>query len=1113
MFQWVLNYFSIPPDSVLIFGSYNPWLVTLSVFIAMLASFMGLQVAGQATKASTVNRKNTMLAVGSVALGGGIWTMHFIGMLAFDLCTSVEYGWLLTFVSLFPGIGASWIALNYINNHQQGFLPLLLGGVLVGAGIGTMHYTGMAAMEMAPLLRYDLGVFALSIVVAVTLAMLSLWVRFGLAKLWHKPGNELLITLLASVVMGSAIAGMHYTGMAAARFVRPEGLELSEQTSQISIYLALGVAGATITIICLVLGLNLIYRYKDISRKALENERRIRAMMNTAVDGIVTIDSLGIIMAVNDAVERLLGWTSKELVGNNVKMLMPDPFRSEHDGYLARYLATGEARIIGTGREVEALHKDGARIAIRLAIGHVKMDRDDFFVAFITDIRQRLEMENALRESEEQFRSLITNIPGVAYRCGDESHEPVIFISDAVESVTGYPAEDFTGPNTRRSYFDLVHPEDRIRFARARAQAGVFNSEYRIIRQDGETRWVLDQGIMVHDEASDEIWLDGFIMDITERREMEQALREAKEKAEQAAAARAAFLANMSHEIRTPMNAIIGFSDILLETPLAADQNRHLKTINQNAKSLLHLLNDVLDSAKLDKGKLELEIRNFSLIQEVDSVVSTYWLEAHNKSLELLADISPELEPVYSGSPDRIRQVLTNLLSNALKFTHTGYVKLKVAPIADGLIEFRVEDSGIGMSEEQLQKVFDPFTQADASMSRRFGGTGLGTSISKQLVELMGGEISASSEEGKGSVFRFTLALGKARSETETPLRGRIELPPLKILVVDDIQQNIELLTLLLERHGHQVLTARDGQQALLRMASEKNLDLVLMDVQMPVMDGLAAARERRRQEHQDALCHVPIIALTASVLADDRHAAREAGMEGFANKPVDFDVLSHEIARVLNIELREIDAVELSSENGKLIDENRGIALWGSHHAYYQQVNSFISQRADDFEALSAYMSANTVKQDQQSLQSLKELVHAFKGGCGNLSLMRLMRCFEKLESALIHEPAKCADIVRGIQATFHKVQEKVRAEIDVDKQGDAKESLDPLALREILEKLKKAVYKNEFEETLLEALWAFSRQSDDPRLEAVYQLINDFEFAQAAQLIDQLLSTSASE
>lgn len=1102
MLDWVITQFTISADSILIYGNYNPWLVALSIFIAIFASFMGLQVAAQATGKISAVRRHSMLAIGSIALGGGIWSMHFIGMLAFELCTTVEYNGLITFISMLPGIFASWVALHYINSHRKGFLSLLIGGILVGAGIGTMHYTGMAAMQMAPLLRYEPWMFALSIVVAVTLAMLSLWIHFGLVILRRKGLQWWFPQLWASIVMGCAITGMHYTGMAAARFVKPPGLELSEQTSEISTYLALGISITTIVIICLVLGLNMVYRYKDISRKAAESERRMRAMMDTAVDGIISIDSTGSILSINQATEQLLGWSSAELIGKNVNIIVPSPYHEEHDNYIQRYLATGEANIIGKGREVEAVHKDGSGVAIRLGIGHVKLSTNDFFVAFISDIRPRIRMEKALRENEEKYRSLITNISGIAYRCKNIPGRPMIFISDAVEAITGYPPEDFLLPSPKRSFSELVHPDDINDVASEIALGGEFNIEYRIITRNGDIRWMIGQGRHVQGEEKNETWIDGFIMDITERRVMEEELRTAKETAEQAASARASFMANMSHEIRTPMNAIIGFSDILLESGLAAEPQRHLKTINNSAKSLLHLLNDILDSAKLDKGKLDLEIRDFSLIQEVDEVVSTLWLQARSKGLELTVDVSPKLKKTYAGSPERVRQVLTNLVSNAVKFTQQGYVRITVSPTSKNNIEFVIEDSGIGMSKAQLASVFDPFTQADASMSRRFGGTGLGTTISKQLVELMGGSISATSQENVGSTFRFTLPLESRNSLIIEEKQERIKLPTMTILVVDDIQQNIDLLSVLLEREGHTVVTARDGQQALIRMEAEAQLDLVIMDVQMPIMDGLTAARERRKQEQEKGLAHIPIIAFTASVLDDDRLAAQSAGMDGFANKPVDIIALYSEISRVLGIEGHRAGAESIEQASGKLIDEKKGVTLWGSQEAYYQELAKFTQQYPQDFEQLTQACSA-------KDWQQLKALAHKLKGVCGNLSLVSLMRHLEKLEAIITSHPEQSQPVIEAIQAMFasvvHDVEQKQKtlpsSHVDTGKTDE---------LMNVLMTLRDAAEQNEIdEEALLQISENHSKQVYQSELNAINQAVNDFEFAQAVSLINELLES----
>jgi PAS domain S-box-containing protein len=419
---------------------------------------------------------------------------------------------------------------------------------------------------------------------------------------------------------------------------------------------------------------------------------------------------------------------------------------------------------------------------------------ESLFILFIADISERLAMEKAIRENELKFRSLIANIPGIAYRCLNRHDWPMVFISDAVKEITGYGPDEFLLPNTTVSFVDLFHPDDLETIKQALVGQTEYSMEYRIFNKAGEIRWLREHGRYIRDDNDEILWLDGFIMDITDRRQMENDLLIAKDAAEQAAAARAAFLANMSHEIRTPMNAVIGFSDILLDTPLNTEQHKHLSTINRSARSLLHLLNDILDSAKLDKGKLELEQVDFILSEEIDTVISTFWLEAKRKGLDLQVKLGDNLAQGYHGAPERIRQVLSNLIGNAVKFTESGQVSLRVSQVKNGHVQFTISDTGIGMTQEQCQRVFDAFAQADASMSRRFGGTGLGTTISKQLVELMGGTIDVRSKPGEGTQFSFTLPLTAIDSTSHVQRLHAIQLPALRILIVDDIEQNIELL-------------------------------------------------------------------------------------------------------------------------------------------------------------------------------------------------------------------------------------------------------------------------------------------------------------------------------
>lgn len=1094
--QSITALFSVSDTSLLIVGSYNPFLVFLSITIAVFASFMGFQIASQASSARTERGQLSLLAVGAFAQGGGIWSMHFVGMLAFDLCTPVDYEWQTTFVSMLPGIGAAWVALNLLTQRHITGVQIALGGVLVGAGIGAMHYIGMAAMEMAPLLRYDLRVFLLSIVVAVALAMLSLWVRTGLLQLVKKRMSALYVNLLAGTVMGLAISGMHYTGMAAARFVKPPGLELSSQTSEMSLYLAASVTFIASLIITTVLGISLLVKYREASRQARESQTRLAGLMESAVDGIITIDSEGVIQSVNEAVIQILGWSRAEMMGSPLVNFIPEERRKFYGpAFFQNAQEPDGEKLIGNTRDVEALNNHFQRVPLRISISHSEEGGESFFILFMADIRERLAMEQAVKESELKFRSLIANIPGIAYRCLNQYGWPMVFISDAVERITGYSKEDFLLPDPIVSFEDLIHADDMDKVKAAIGSKKEYTMEYRIYDKQNKLHWVREQGRIIQSDDGEVMWLDGFIMDITDRRNMEDDLLVAKDKAEQAAAARTAFLANMSHEIRTPMNAIIGFSDILLDTPLNTEQHKHMSTINRSARSLLHLLNDILDSAKLDKGKLELENIDFLLNEEIDTVISTFWLEAKRKGLDLKVQLDSRLAKAYNGAPERIRQVLSNLIGNSVKFTESGCVTLQVMPENQDSVLFIVSDTGIGMTPEQCSRVFDAFSQADASMSRKYGGTGLGTTISKQLVELMGGEISVTSEPGIGSRFVFSLPLLPVQGRQPTKRANAIQLPSLDILVVDDIEQNIELLYMLLKRSGHKVETARDGLQALEQM-QQKAFDIVLMDLQMPQLDGLSASRQRREFEKENKLKAMPIVALTASVLPQDKKSAQEAGMEGFANKPIDFPALCNEIARVLGIQGSALVSQPRSAKT-ELIDWSRGESLWGSKAKLSKEITRFI----EDLTTAKGEFEQNDT---EQTFLELKALAHRFKGVAGNLGLIHIMLVCKEIESAATEQQSSSQQI-ENLFSLIPKVL--VALEQERNEQTDTTPNLDIGQLSTIANKLHAAVTNNRVEESELEALACFTQSQYGKEVQAILDAIEDFEFEQATSGLTSLI------
>ncbi|OON60499.1 transcriptional regulator [Massilia sp. KIM] len=1008
----MLQLFSVPADpSLLTYGMYEPSLVVLSVLVAIFSSWMGLQIAGQASSSRT--HRTIVLGTGSLALGAGVWAMHFIGMLAFNLCTPVDYDELTTILSALPSVAASFVALSLISRKRIGRGTLLAGGVLVGAGIGAMHYSGMAGMRMSLSLHYDPLMFGLSIVVAVVLATLALGVRFGLSRFQSMTQARRL--LIAAVVMGCAIAGMHYTGMAAARFVG--NVDPNGQGGSNSTFLALAISVITVAFTLFVLAANGLLRYRQMFLDLSRSEAWMRALLTTTVDGVVTIERDGTITEFNASAERIFGWRREEIVGRNITALIADTEASASDGLLG-ILRQGSLDNFERSSEVLGVRKDGSQVPLRRALGHARLGHQELFVCFITDISERRAMEQALRASEQQFRSLIGNIPGISFRCTVEEGWPMVFISDAVERIVGYPARDFTGESPRRTFGQLIHAADRLRVSQEIDSALASNLhyliEYRVLHADGSVRWLWENGTAVRDDDGVIRWLDGVILDITERRQMEEALREAKEKAEQAAAARATFVANMSHEIRTPMNSILGFTDVLLDGQLNVEQRRHLDTIRSAGKALLRLLNEILDTAKLEKGAVELEQNDYNLLSLIDELSSTLAANARAKGLHLDIQYDPALPTGLRGDELRMRQVLTNLLDNAIKFTTEGTVGLSVRAEGDQLC-IAVSDTGIGIAPERLDAIFDPFTQADASMTRRFGGTGLGTTICKQLVELMGGRIWAESEVGKGTTFHVRVPLVLARFAQQAPrVRSAAVLPPLRVLVADDVPQNLELMQLLMARRGHTMTAVGDGA-AVVELAKTHDFDLILMDFQMPQMDGLSATRAIRAHEAETGRARVPVIAMTASVLAEHRKASVEAGMDGFASKPVDWFALSHEIARVLGLAAQAPDspAAGIPVPAREVLNRRSGLHRWGGQEdAYLEALEHFARQYAQLDQALRLHAAGGEHPE-------LRMLAHKARGVAANVGLEQLADALGLLEGAANAVPTDERKAAEALEAS----------------------------------------------------------------------------------------------
>ena len=515
-----------------------------------------------------------------------------------------------------------------------------------------------------------------------------------------------------------------------------------------------------------------------------------------------------------------------------------------------------------------------------------------FASGLLSDITEQTRAQEALLQSEGKYRLLFErNMAGV-FRCVQAG--PFLDCNDAAARILGYDSRhELIGQSSSDIFLDITDREASD--TKMGEQGSVFNQELALRRKDGSVVWVMANTSLIQGSSGPEV--EGTFVDITTRKQAEEQMRVAKEAAEAANGAKSQFLANMSHEIRTPMNGVIGMTGLALDTDLNAEQREYLNTVKSSAESLLLILNDILDFSKIEARKLELERVPFSVRDVVQATTRELSLQAQQKKLSLLCHFAPDVPQTEIGDPGRLRQVLMNLVGNAIKFTERGEIMVLAKKLTDeadeAIFQFSVSDTGIGIPAEKQKSIFEAFVQGDSSSTRQYGGTGLGLAIASQLVGLMGGYIWLESDRGIGSTFHFTARFGVAdgknlqgAAKPEQQAISGAQQKKLHILIADDNVTNSRLATRLVAKQGHSTVVVGSGR-AVLKALEKEDFDLVLMDVQMPDMDGFEATSFIREQE-RGTQKHLPIIAMTAHAMSGDRERCLEAGMDAYITKPVD---------------------------------------------------------------------------------------------------------------------------------------------------------------------------------------------------------------------------------
>jgi PAS domain S-box-containing protein len=814
-------------------GQYNIALVVLSYCVAVIASHVTLELAGRLRDPA---RRAPMLWLigGALSMGTGIWSMHFIGMLAFDLPIAILYDLGLTTLSWAIAVAVSGFALRIVRRGVAGARGLLLPGLFMGAGISAMHYTGMAAMQMSPGIRYDPVLFVLSVLIAMVACIAALWIAFNLGK--ARPNLLAVSKVCAALVMGAAIVGMHYTAMAAANF-DPNSVCLARGPLLDVMWMAYTLASFTILFLTATILISIYdaqltsalarsaqqlreaneeleHRVEERTVNLTREEARKGAILKAALDCIISADATGVVTEFNPAAERTFGYSRSEAIGRNlIDLIIPPEHRAACTDGLNRFIVTRHSHILGNRIEVPVMRKNGQYFPSELAIFDVEVDGEVFFTTYLRDI--------------------------------------------------------------------------------------------------------------------------------TERKEAERALQSAKEAAEAGSRAKSAFLATMSHEIRTPMNAMIGLLEVLSLSALDSEQKDSVALIRDSSKSLLRLIDDILDFSKIEAGKLELHEEPTSISDLVEHAAQIFNGVASGKGILFSRNVDPRISSAVWVDRLRLRQIINNFLSNAIKFTDRGQVELSVELVRREdereVVRIAVRDTGVGMGPMAREQLFKPFVQGDPDIERRFGGTGLGLAISKRLADLMGATIEVQSAPQVGTLVSLTLSLRRATDaelrevQPETveaiasEIRQRKRAPSVAeasasgnlVLVVDDHPTNCRVLATQLGLLGFAVEKASNGQEALERW-SRGDIGLLLTDCQMPVMDGYELARSIRRAEAaREANMNgaakaerLPIIAVTANTLAESRKECQAAGMDEVLTKPIELVTLKRTLDRWLPI----VEGAQLSA-------------------------------------------------------------------------------------------------------------------------------------------------------------------------------------------------------
>ena len=764
---------------------------------------------------------------------------------------------------------------------------------------------------------------------------------------------------------------------------------------------------------------------KNKEQTIILNKAKYRSVYDNSLALIILHDLEGNLIDINPATQKTLGFNDQHIKGQPMSSFLPQASKDRlYTVYWPALL--NEGRVDGvmsiatiTGKEIQLLYQS---FVVDNGI------EKPYVIVFAQDITARIAAEEALKKSEEKYRSIIENMSLGLIEV--DAHENIIEANQTFCDLSGYAYDELVGSNAI-SLFNIEEEKLEVNQVSIRRKSGIYDAyEKQVVVKDGSVRWWLISGAPVFDNDGHFKGSVGIHFDITKQKELEAELRKAKDDAERSNMAKELFMANMSHEIRTPMNAVLGIGSLLSKTTMNQQQSFYLKTIQTAANNLLVIINDLLDFSKIEAGKVSFEEIGFDLYDTVQNAIQVLKHKAEEKGLAIHFEFAEGIAPVLIGDPYRINQVLMNFLSNAIKFTEKGFVALTCALIQDTAtdqqIVFKVVDSGIGISEDFLYQLFDKFAQEDRSITRKYGGTGLGMSISKQLVELMGGSIQVESKKNQGSTFEIYLSFKKGKpNDLLLPFANEVLdtdlLQGKKVLLAEDNEMNRLLATTVLGQYGILVTEARDGAEAVAAI-QQQSFDLILMDLQMPIKDGFEATRQIRNELANKT----PIIALTANAYKQEEERCLRSGMNDFLSKPFEEAQLMQIVARyITHSNIKPVNAqdnysIETASEP-PLYDLQKLIAMTKGDEGFLKKMlHLFVDTMPESVKDMQLAF-------DAQDWLQLGALAHRVKASLAGMGIHAL-----KDDILLLEANAKNECPHDAVAKSFQRIKDIVFASIE---------------------------------------------------------------------------------